>query len=166
MMIKMMTMVVHGDKYASITRSHDAPVVSPNNQIPSWNLHTTTNGGAILLIIITSTLLIIVMAEDDDDDMVSPPSTPGTTRYSSGTSRYSPGTKRYSSGTNRYSQVLPLLPISLRLPLPSPPVSKWSRRESLVLIIVIIIVDNVIVIHHLHHHCQPIPVQAIQEIRP
>ena len=57
MMIRMMTMVGHGDKYASITGSRDAPVVFPNNQIPSWNLHATT----ILLIIITSTLLLLII---------------------------------------------------------------------------------------------------------
>ena len=148
MMIRMITMVGHGDKYASITRSPDAPVVFPNNQIPSWNLHVTT----IMLIIITSTL--IVMAKDDDDVIwfhhLLPRVLPGILQVLRGILQVLTG----------ILQVLPLLPISVRLPLPSPPVSKRSRRESPVLIIVIIIVDNVVSIHHLHHHCQPIPVQA------
>ena len=88
MMIRRTKMVGHGDKYTRITRSHDAPVVFPNNQIPSWNLHVTT----VLLIIITSTLLFIIIMVMSEDDMVSPPSTPGTNRYSPGTYRYLPGT--------------------------------------------------------------------------
>ena len=125
-------MVGHGDKYTRITRSHDAPVVFPNNQIPSWNLHVTT----VLLIIITSTLLfiiIMVMSEDDDDDIWFHHLLP----------RVLTGILQVLTGI---CQVLPLLPISLRLPLPSPPVSKWSRRESLVLIIVITIITIITII--------------------
>lgn len=116
MMIRRTKMVGHGDKYTRITRSHDAPVVFPNNQIPSWNLHVTT----VLLIIITSTLLfiiIMVMSEDDDDDIWFHHLLP----------RVLTGILQVLTGI---CQVLPLLPISLRLPLPSPPVSKWSRRKS------------------------------------
>ena len=78
----------------------------------------------------------ILMAEDDDDVIwfhhLLPQVLPGILQVLQGILQL----------LASILQVLPLLPISVRLPLPSPPVSKRSRRESPVLIIFIIIISQ------------------------